>query len=183
MGGVLTLAVAAGVVVGLHGWAGSRDPSSGTGSPATTSPSAAPGPPAATSSPTLTARSPAALPTTLLDASDRPVSRRVAKKSGTWPHTSALTLSVPDHGRPVGVLLVCRSGARRLSFTAYALGAPGRTVHGECASNTHRFAAPPELRLPSGVSRARIRVRLRRGPAAGNGSVEWLAGAYESLTS
>ncbi|WP_345354412.1 serine/threonine-protein kinase [Actinoallomurus liliacearum] len=180
-GGVLALAVAAGVLAGLNGWAGSRNAPSGA-RPSATSPATAPGSPAATSSPTLTARSPEALPATLLDASDRPVSRRVAKRSGTWPGTSTLTLSVPDHGRRVGVLLVCRSGARRLSFTAYALGASGRTVHGECAANGHRFAAPPELRLPSGVSHARIRVRLRRGPEAGTGPVEWLAGAYESLT-
>ncbi|MEV5747685.1 protein kinase [Actinoallomurus sp. NPDC052308] len=174
-GGVLALAVAAGVLAGLNGWApsGAR--------PSATSPATAPGSPAASSSPTLTARSPEALPATLLDASDRPVSRRVAKRSGTWPGTSTLTLSVPDHGRRVGVLLVCRSGARRLSFTAYAVGASGRTVHGECTANGHRFAAPPELRLPSGASHARIRIRLRRGPEAGTGPVEWLAGAYESL--
>ncbi|MCO5972146.1 serine/threonine-protein kinase [Actinoallomurus soli] len=182
-GGVLTLAVAAGVLAGLNGWAGSGGAPAGTRtSAAQTSPSAAPGPPAATSSPTLAARSPEALPATLLDAADRPVSRRVAKKSGTWPDTSTLTFGVPGGGRRVGVLLICRSGARRLSFTASVLGAPGRTVHGACAENTHRFSAPPELRLPSGVSRARVRVRLRRGPEAGAGPVEWLAGAYESLT-
>ncbi|MCO5986962.1 protein kinase [Actinoallomurus spadix] len=188
-GGVLTLAVGAGVLAGLNGWAGSRDTPSGTRTSGTrtsgarTSPSTAPGPPAATSSPLLTARSPEALPATLLDASDRPVARRVARKSGTWPAASTLTFGVPDRGRRVGILLVCRSGARRLSFTAYAVGAPGRTVRGDCAPKSHRFAVPPELRLPAGVSRARIRVHLRRGPKAGGGRVEWLAGAYESLTS
>ncbi|MEV5710036.1 protein kinase [Actinoallomurus sp. NPDC052274] len=179
-GGVLALAVAAGVLAGLNGWAGSRNAPSGD-RPSATSPATAPGSPAATSSPPLPAWSPAALPATLLDASDRPVSRRVAKRSGTWPDAPTLTLSVPDHGRRVGVLLVCRSGARRLSFTAYAMGASGRTVHGECAANGRRFAAPPELRLPAGAGRARVRVRLRRGPEAATGPVEWLAGAYESL--
>jgi serine/threonine protein kinase len=176
-GGVLALAVAAGVVAGLNGWAGPR----GTRSPAASA-TAAPSTPAATSSPNLTARSPGALPATLLDASDRPVSRRVAKGSGTWPDAPALTLSVPDHGRRVGVLVVCRSGARRLSFTAYALGAPGRTVNGDCTANAHRVAALPELRLPSGASHARIRVRLHSGPEAAPEPVDWLVGAYESLS-
>lgn len=174
---VLTLAVAAGVVAGLNGWAGPRD----TRSPAA-APTAAPSTPAAPSSTALTARSPGALPATLLDASDRPVSRRVAKKSGTWPDAPTLTLSVPDHGRRVGVLVVCRSGARRLSFTAYALGVPGRTVNGDCTANAHRVTALPELRLPSGASHARIRVRLHSGPEAVAGPVQWLVGAYESLT-
>ncbi|MFL6053666.1 MAG: protein kinase domain-containing protein [Actinoallomurus sp.] len=176
-GGVLALAVAAGVVAGLNGWAGPRD----ARSPAA-SPTAAPSTPATPSSPGLTARSPGALPATLLDASDRPVSRRVAKRNGTWPDAPTLTLSVPDHGRRVGVLVVCRAGARRLSFTAYALGLPRRTVNGDCTANAHRVAALPELRLPSGASHARIRVRLHSGPDAVAGPIEWLVGAYESVT-
>ena len=40
---------------------------------------------------------------------------------------------------------------------------------------------PAALSLPSGSSRARIRVRLRRGPEARTGPIEWLVGAYESL--
>ncbi|MCO6006663.1 protein kinase [Actinoallomurus purpureus] len=182
-GGVLALAVAAGVLAGLGGWAGPRDAPSGARSPAAGAPpTVAPRTPGATSTPTLTARFPGALPLTLLDASDRPVSRRVARESGAWPDASALTLSVPGHVRRVGVLVVCRSGARRLSFTAYALGVPGRTVNGDCAKSGRRVSTPPELRLPSGASHVRIRVRLRRGPEAVAGPIEWLVGAYESLT-
>ena len=133
---VLALAVGAGVFAGLNGWgAGRRDASSGGRSPAVaTSEPSTPSVPSSTPPP-LAARSRGLLPATLLDASDRPVSRRIAKKSGAWPGTLAITLSVPDRGRRVGVIVVCRSGARRLSFTAYALGAPGRTVSGDCAAS------------------------------------------------
>ncbi|WP_345434425.1 serine/threonine-protein kinase [Actinoallomurus vinaceus] len=179
---VLALAVGAGVFAGLNGWgAGRRDTTSGDRTPAVGT--SAPSTPSVASSapPPIAARSRGVLPATLLDASDRPVSRRVAKKSGTWPGTPAITLSVPDRGRRVGVLVVCRPGARRLSFTAYALGAPGRTVSGDCAASGHRLTLPATLSLPSGSSRARIQVRLRRGPEAPTGPIEWLVGAYESL--
>ncbi|WP_433181135.1 serine/threonine-protein kinase [Actinoallomurus sp. CA-150999] len=178
---VLALAVGAGVFAGLNGWgAGRREapdgraPAVGTSAPSTPSAGSSAPPP-------VSARSQGVLPATLLDASDRPVSRRVAKKSGAWPGTSAITLSVPDHGRRIGVLVVCRSGARRLSFTAYALGAPGRTVSGDCTASGHRITMPAALSLPAGTSRARIRVRLGRGPEATTGPIEWLVGAYESL--
>ncbi|WP_460354254.1 serine/threonine-protein kinase [Actinoallomurus acanthiterrae] len=179
---VLALAVGAGVFAGLNGWGAGRrgapsdgrSPAVGTSAPSTPSVVSSAPPPAA-------ARSQGLLPATLLDASDRPVSRRVAKKGGDWPGTSAITLSVPDRGRRIGVLVVCRPGARRLSFTAYALGAPGRTVSGDCAASGHRITMPATLSLPSGTSHARIRVRLRRGPEAATGPIEWLVGAYESL--
>lgn len=179
---VLALAVGAGVFAGLNGWgAGRRDAPSDGRSPAVGT--SAPSTPSVVSSapPPIATRSQGVLPTTLLDASDRPVSRRVAKKSGAWPGTAAITLSVPDRGRRIGVLVVCRSGARRLSFTAYALGTPGRTVSGDCAASGHRITMPATLSLPSGTSRAQIRVRLRRGPEAATGPIEWLVGAYESL--
>jgi serine/threonine protein kinase len=179
---VLALAVGAGVFAGLNGWgAGRRDAPSGGPSP--TVGTSAPSTPSVASSapPPIAARSQGALPDTLLDASDRPVSRRVAKKSGAWPGTSAITLSVPDRGRRVGVLVLCRSGARQVSFTAYALDAPGRTVSGDCAASEQRLTMPAALSLPSGTSPAQIRVRLRRGPEAATGPIEWLVGAYESL--
>ncbi len=183
-GGVLALAVAAGVMTGLHGWVRPRPgvadnrPSLASGRP-TTSATAVPPPTAASSS---AAGPDLALPGRLRDPSGRPASRKVAERGGAWPETTTVTLTVPGRVRRIGVLVVCRARVGTLSFTASPVGS-ARTVRGACVPPGHGDGAAATLRLPAGVPHARIRVRVRPGPhAAGSGPVAWLAGVYEALT-
>jgi hypothetical protein len=74
--------------------------------------------------------------------------------------------------------VTCPSGARRLSFTAYAVGAARSPVTGTCVATGRHAPLTRSLRLPSGVSPARVRVRVRPGPGAGGGPIDWFAGVY-----
>ena len=96
----------------------------------------------------------------------------------TWPATSAVTLKLEGrHGR-VSVVVTCPAGPHRLSFTAYALGDPGSLVRGACVANGGNAPMTRSLRLPASVSPARVRVRVRPGPEARGGPVQWFAGVY-----
>jgi hypothetical protein len=183
-GGVLALAVAAGVVAGVKGWTAPH-----SGKPSAV-PSTAPG----TASPSVAARPPAGpLPATIVGRSGGPVARRLAKGGGTWPATPALTLTIPDRGRRPGpaeqggagrrvsVIVTCPTGARSLSFSAYALGHSRRPVSGTCVASGRRGALTTTFRLPAGTSPGQVRVRVRPGPASPGGSVQWLAGVYEGV--
>jgi hypothetical protein len=191
-GGVLALAVAAGVVAGVNGWTAPH-----SGEPAavpSTVPGTAHGTPPGTASPSVAARPPAGpLPATIVDRSGGPVARRLAEGGGTWPATPALTLTVPDRGRRPGpaeqggagrrvsVIVTCPTGARSLSFSAYALGHSRRPVSGTCVASGRRDAMTTTFRLPAGTSPGQVRVRVRPGPVSPGGSVQWLAGVYEGV--
>jgi hypothetical protein len=187
--GVLALAVAAGVVAGTRGRTAphSDEPAAVPRTP----PGTTHGAPPATASPSAATRRPEGpLPATIAAPSGGPVARRLAKGGGTWPATAALTLTVPDGGRPrgiteqgrvtarVSVIVTCPAGARSLSFTAYALGGSRRPVTGTCVPSGRSSAMTAMFRLPAGISPARVRVRVRPGPAARSGSIAWLAGVY-----
>ncbi len=174
-GAVLTLAVAAGVLAGVEGWTAPR--ARGPVSP----PPSAPGVP---SRPTAGAPSGGPLPTVIQRA------RLLAQGGGVWPQASALTLDLPTDQREAGmvagpagttrvsVLVTCPSGARRLSFTAYAVGHASRRATGTCAASG-RASAMTALRLPTGPGPARVRVRVRPVPSAAHkGTVGWFAGIY-----
>jgi hypothetical protein len=182
-GGVLALAVAAGVVAGVNGWTAPHGgapvvvPTTrsggapGTASSGAARPSAAPTPPVAIPNPTGTS-----------------MARRVAKGVGTWPATPSLTLTVPQErggavvaesasARRLSVLVTCPAGLRGLTFVAYAVGPPARHVTGSCA-RAGAAGASATLRLPTGVSQTRVRVRVHPGPSTGAGPFEWRAGVY-----
>jgi eukaryotic-like serine/threonine-protein kinase len=169
--GVLTLAVAAGVLAGVKGTPAfysddeaPRTPAPGTTPAAPRSPSAEPG-----SGP---------LPATLGGGTHGPAATRLARGGATWPATSAVTLELDGgHGR-VSVVVTCPSGARRLSFTAWVLGEPRSPVNGTCDATGDGAPSTRSLLLPAGSARARVRVRVRPGTTTGAGPVDWYAGVY-----
>jgi hypothetical protein len=170
--GVLTLAVAAGVLAGVKG------------APALYSGGQAPHTPAPGTAPAVPRPSPSTepdggpLPATLGGGRGGPAATRLARGGATWPATSAVTLKLGARHGPVSVVVTCPSGARRLSFTAWVLGEPGSPVNGTCDATGGGAPATRPLRLPSGSAPARIRVRVRPGPTAGNGPIDWYAGVY-----
>ncbi len=173
-GGVLALAVAAGVVAGVNGWTAPH------GAP----PAVVPSTPAGGG--TLTPTAEATLPPAVPAGTGTAMARRVAGRAGTWPSTPLLTLSVPGarggavaaesaSGRRLSVLVTCPAGAPGLTFVAYAAGHPARRVTGSCATATGGLATA-SLRLPAGGSPTRVRVRVR--PETGAAPFEWRAGVY-----
>jgi hypothetical protein len=168
--GVLALAVGAGVLAGVKGrpalYSGDPAPS---GTP-TAAPSATP---PAEGGP---------LPATIGGEAGAPSVTRLARGGATWPATSTLTLRLDDDARDgaerVSVIVTCPSGPRRLSFTAYAVGAPRSLVSGTCAATGTDAPMTRSLRLPAGAGPARIRVRVRPGPDTRSGPVDWYAGVY-----
>ena len=182
--GVLALAVAAGVLAGVKGTAArySGDPAPGppSGDAPVVSPSASP-PPRGQGGP---------LPATIDGAAGAPPATRLARGGATWPGEPALTLDLSGRqsaGTPSGpvrvsVVVTCPSGARRLSFTAYAMGAPRSPVTGTCVATGRRAPVTRSLQLPVGASPARVRVRVRPGPATVSGPIDWFAGVYGDAT-
>jgi hypothetical protein len=172
--GVLALAVGAGVLAGVKGrpalYSGDPAPSGTPTAPATGAPSATP------------RREGGPLPATIGGEAGAPSVTRLARGGATWPTTSALTLRLDGDARHgagrVSVIVTCPSGPRRLSFTAYAVGAPRSLVTGTCAATGADAPMTRSLRLPAGVSPVRIRVRVRPGPDARSGPVDWYAGVY-----
>jgi serine/threonine protein kinase len=166
--GVLALAIGLGVLAGVKG------------APAGYSGDQAPHPPAATPKPSTTPSTPQTgpLPATIGGSPGTPTATRLARGHATWPATSALTLSLTDGGTRVSVVVTCPAGSHRLSFTAYALGDPRSLVRGTCFANGGSAPMTRSLRLPANVSPARVRVRVRPGPEAGTGPVDWFAGIY-----
>jgi hypothetical protein len=172
--GVLALAVAAGVLAGVKG-----RPALYSGHPA---PSGTPTAPA-NGAPSTTPRSQSGpLPATIGGTAGAPPAKRLARGGATWPATSALTLRLDGDARGgaarVSVVVTCPAGPRRLSFTAYAVGDPRSLVRGTCAATGEGAPVTRSLRLPAGASPARIRVRVRPGPEARGGPVDWYAGVY-----
>jgi hypothetical protein len=168
--GVLALAVGAGVLAGVKG-----RPALYSGDP---SPSGTP-----TATPSATARTEGGpLPATIGGEAGAPSVTRLARGGATWPATSTLTLRLDEDARDraerVSVIVTCPSGPRRLSFTAYAVGDARSLVSGTCAATGVDAPMTRSLRLPAGVSPARIRVRVRPGPDARSGPVDWYAGVY-----
>jgi hypothetical protein len=168
--GVLALAVGAGVLAGVKGrpalYSGDPAPS---GTPAAT-PSATPRPEGGP------------LPATLGGEAGAPSVTRLARGGATWPATSILTLRLDEGARDgaerVSVIVTCPSGPRRLSFTAYAVGDARSLVSGTCAATGTDAPMTRSIRLPAGASPSRIRVRVRPGPNARSGPVDWYAGVY-----
>jgi hypothetical protein len=183
--GVLALAVAAGVLAGVEG-----TPARYSGDPAPSTPSGA----ALIASPTAGTPSTAphgqrgTLPAVIGGEAGAPVATRLARGGATWPGETALTLRLAGHGgggagardgaARVSVVVTCPSGAGRLSFTAYALGDPHSLVNGTCVETGEGAPVARSLRLPPGVSPARVRVRVRPGPDAHEGPIDWFAGVY-----
>jgi hypothetical protein len=179
-GAVLALAVAAGVVAGVEGWT----------SPRSTGPATVP-PPSPASSPTIAGPAPpGSLPPTIVARPGGAVARLLADGSGNWPGTATLTLRLPRGERPAGtieaaagprrvsVLVTCPSGARRLSFAAYAVGRPAQRLTGTCAAPGH-VPVPATLRLPGGDAGSGIRIRVRPGAGTNHrDTIGWLAGVY-----
>jgi serine/threonine protein kinase len=175
--GVLALAVAAGVFAGMR-----RSPARYSGDPAPSTPSG--GAPVASPSAQEPSTAPQGLgdtlPATIGGAGGGPTASRLARGGATWPKTSALTLRLASRTGegPVSVVVTCPSGARRLSFTAYALGDTASAVRGTCVETGQDATVTRSLRLRPGVSHARVRVRVHPGPAAQDGPVAWYAGVY-----
>lgn len=178
--GVLALAVGAGVLAGVKG-----TPARYSGERARSTPSEAASSPSASAPSTSSQDQSGMLPATIGGAGRQ--ATLLARGGAAWPGESALTLSLTGHGggagaRPgvtrVAVVVTCPSGARRLAFTAYALGASRSRVHGTCVRTGQDARLPPSLRLPSDVSPARVRVRVRPGPGSRKGPVDWFAGVY-----
>jgi len=170
--GVLALAIAMGVLAGVKS------------TPARYSGDRAAHPPPVTTHGTTPSPTPpqtGPLPATIGGAPGTPAVTRLARGGATWPATSALTLSLADRGdrsTRVSVVVTCPAGPHRLSFTAYALGDPGSLVRGACVANGGNAPMTRSLRLPASVSPARVRVRVRPGPEARGGPVQWFAGVY-----
>jgi eukaryotic-like serine/threonine-protein kinase len=187
--GVLALAVGAGVLAGVKG-----TPARYSGDPAPSTPSgdAPVGSPSAGAPTTVPQGQGGPLPATIGGKAGAPPATQLARAGATWPEESALTLDLPGHdgqdaGTPAGsvrvsVVVTCPSGARRLSFTAFAVGAPRSPVTGTCVTTGQHARVTRSLRLPSGASPARVRVRVRPGPHAGSGPVDWFAGVYGDVT-
>jgi serine/threonine protein kinase len=170
--GVLALAIGLGVLAGVKGTSARYSGDQAPHPPSTTTPRATP-------SSTPPERGP--LPATIGGAPGTPAVTRLARGRATWPATSALTLRLAgggDRSARVSVVVTCPAGPRRLSFTAYALGDPRSLVRGTCVANGGSAPMARSLRLPPGVSPARIRVRVRPGPRTGGGPVDWFAGVY-----
>jgi eukaryotic-like serine/threonine-protein kinase len=192
--GVLALAVAAGVVAGVQGWTtpGPAPHSGGRSAVPPVPPGATGAPhPSASAGRTDTGRTGAdRLPATVVDRSGRPVARRLTTGGGTWPAVPAVTLDVPGPGREgrasgagrLSVLVTCPAKARWLSFTAYAVGHADHPVTGSCAATGHDAAMPTLAAPGGGTSHVQVRVRVRAGPDARAGPVEWLAGVYARIT-
>jgi eukaryotic-like serine/threonine-protein kinase len=160
---VLALAVGSGVLVGLNNVRRSPAATPTRPPPASTAPAARPG-----------------LPATMPATSRLLPSRRVARGGGTWPASATRTFGVVRRGRArLGVLVICRPGERRLSFTAYVASAPRRAVRGTCAEVARPGAVAAPLVLPAGAARRLVRVTVR--PARGGGPVVWQAGVYQEV--
>ena len=183
--GVLTLAVGAGVLAGVKG-----APARYSGDPARTRPSGG----APVTSPTAGAPTTAPqgqggpLPATIGGEAGGPIATRLARGGGTWPATPALTLRLAaraDGGygtERVSIVVTCPSGARRLSFTAYAVGEASSRVNGTCVENGQGARVTRSLRLPAGATPVQVRIRVRPGPEAHDGTVAWFAGMYGERT-
>jgi hypothetical protein len=181
--GVLALAVAAGVLAGVKG-----TPARYSGDPAPRTPSGD-APVASPSAPSTTPQEEGGtLPSTIGGKAGARPATRLARGSGIWPDESALTLRLAGHGgggagaqagtTRVAVVVTCPSGARRLSFTAYALGDSRSLVNGTCVTTGRAAQVTRSLRLPPGISPARVRIRVRPGPDARTGPIDWFAGVY-----
>ncbi|MGH3379145.1 MAG: hypothetical protein ACRDP6_30890, partial [Actinoallomurus sp.] len=59
---------------------------------------------------------------------------------------------------------------------------PRSPVTGTCVATGRRAPVTRSLRLPAGASPARVRVRVRPGPAVGSGPIDWFAGVYGDAT-
>jgi hypothetical protein len=163
--GVLALAVGAGILAGTKG-----SPARYSGDPARSTPAVSP-----------SAEPPSTAPHGLGEALPGAIGAGtlLARGGATWPKTPVLTLRLANTGEgTVSVLVTCPSGARRLSFTAYAVGDTASAVRGTCAGSGEGTPVTRSLRLRRGVSPARVRVRVRPGPDAGDGPVAWYAGVY-----
>jgi hypothetical protein len=165
--GVLALAIGLGVLAGVKGTPAGYSGAQAPHPPATTTPGATPSTPQT-----------GPLPATIGGSPGMPTATRLARGHATWPAGSALTLDLAGGGTRVSVVVACPAGPRRLSFTAYALGDPGSQVRGTCVAGGDHPPMTRSLRLPANVSPARVRVRVRPGPQAGTGPVEWFAGVY-----
>jgi eukaryotic-like serine/threonine-protein kinase len=174
--GVLALAVAGGVLAGVKGTPARYSGDQAPHTPAPTAGSPAPGSPSASGSP-----SGAPLPATIGDGRNGPAARRLAHAGGTWPATSALTLNLGAaraRAGAVSVVVTCPSGERRLSFTAWVLGAARTLVNGTCDPADDGAPAARPLRLPAGLAPARVRVRVAAAPGTADGPIPWFAGLY-----